>query len=68
MGRLVIKAVCFLPFFFITGCAYYKIPVQTHNHPASSNAIVSQLELSPILDIDQNGSIENEEVYVHPQD
>jgi len=55
-------------FIFLLGCTEYKVPIQTDNHPASSDALTSQIELSPILDINQSDnksdSIGVEETYV----
>lgn len=51
---------------FMTGCASYKIPLETQNHPATSAGEVSQIELSPILDISESTNIEKQEIHVHP--
>ncbi|CCB87808.1 unknown protein (plasmid) [Simkania negevensis Z] len=66
MCQALIKIVFFVILFFVTGCASYKIPIQTQNHPASSNAKISQIELSPILDIPESNNIEKQEIHVHP--
>ena len=50
----------------VASCTSYRIPIQTENHPASTDAVVYQIELSPILDINENNSIEESEDYVHP--
>ena len=60
------KTICFLLPLFMTGCASYKIPIQTQNHPASSNAKVSQVVLSPLLEISESTSIKKQEPHVHP--
>lgn len=43
------------------GCANYRIPIQTCNHPASSNAAITQIELSSILEL--SDTTENNENY-----
>lgn len=48
----------FVLIFFVAGCARYKIPVQTENHPASIQAEVAQIELSSILNLPQESSCE----------
>ena len=65
MYRPSIKIIFSLALFFMTGCASYKIPIQTQNHPAISNAKVSQIELSSILDIPESSDIEKDEAHVH---
>jgi len=54
MNSYAIKAAFLLGLIFFTGCASYHIPCQTQDHPASSNAPVSQIELSPILDLEEH--------------
>ena len=66
MCQLSVKTIFFLMLLCMAGCACYKIPIQTQNHPASSNAKISQIELSPILDISENSNIEKQETHVHP--
>ncbi len=61
MNQSLIKLVFFVILLFTCGCESYKIPMQTSNHPASSDSSVSQIELSPILDIDKSNAIKNEE-------
>lgn len=51
MYKFSAKPVLFLISLFVMGCASYKVPIQMQNHPASSDAEVSQIELSPILDL-----------------
>ena len=47
--------VAFLLIVFLgAGCTSYKIPIQTDNHPASSDVEITQIELSSILDINEN--------------
>ncbi len=63
MNSYIIKFTFLLIFLFFTGCASYKIPIQSDSHPASSDATVSQIELSPILDISDSSRIEIKENY-----
>ena len=60
-----IKIVYFLACLLITGCTSYKLPIQTENHPASSDTVTSQIKLSPILDLDENKNHEDCETDVH---
>jgi len=46
---------------FLTSCASYKIPIQTTDHPASTGLEAPQVELSPILDINENNTSDTEE-------
>ena len=41
----------FLLLILFSGCASYKIPVETDNHPATADSEISQIELSPILNL-----------------
>ncbi len=59
MGRYAIKLSLLLTLIYCAGCSNYKVPIETENHPASPNAPLSQIELSPLLEI-------NESNYVHP--
>ncbi len=45
---------------FLIGCASYKIPIQTTDHPATPGAATSQIELSSILEINETNIIEVE--------
>lgn len=65
--RLYIKSIALSScFIVVASCTSYRLPIQTENHPASTDAVVYQIELSPILDINENGSIDENENYVHP--
>lgn len=51
--RVTIKIVCLLAFVSIlTGCAHYQVPALTHDHPACPDISSTQIQLSPILEID----------------
>lgn len=65
MNRLSIRII-FISFLIImVGCASYKIPIQTENHPASAYVEVPQIELSALLDLSQESSTKNQESNVH---
>ena len=49
--------------FIISGGSSYQIPLQTCNHPASSDVPIVQVELSPILNLAQGDYLENQEDY-----
>lgn len=46
-------------FILLNGCVNYQVPVDTNDLPTSTNATVSQIELSPVLEI----KIENEHAH-----
>lgn len=50
---------------FLTACANYEIPIQTKCHPASSDASVSQIELSPILTINEKNQTKSRKSNVY---
>ncbi len=54
MSRSKLKIVYFCSCLFLVGCASYKVPIQVENHPASTDAEIVQVKLSPILDL-KNG-------------
>jgi len=54
MGGFKIKNICLLVCLSVVGCTSYKLPVETENHPAFSNTEITQIQLSPILDLDEN--------------
>lgn len=58
MGDLSIKTVFFLFIFCLTGCANYRIPIETDNHPSMISETISQIQLSPLLDILESGYLE----------
>lgn len=49
----------FLIVLCMTGCTSYNIPIQTKNHPASSTTSVTQIELSPLLEIKEENPAED---------
>lgn len=51
------KKIYLLMFFFLVSCATYKLPIQTKDHPASTNTKTSSIELSPILDINKENKV-----------
>lgn len=65
MSWLPVQTIFFVSLLFLAGCANYKVPLQTENHPASSHTHVSQIELSSILDVPQETTIEKQETHVH---
>lgn len=56
MGELSIKTIFFLFTVGLTGCASYKIPIETDNHPSTTSETISRIELSPLLDIPESGN------------
>lgn len=64
MCRLAVQFTFLVALLFVTGCARYQIPVQNDRHPASSHVEVSQIELSPVLDISQSITVEKQENHV----
>lgn len=52
MNLFIIKSLVLLILVFASACSKYNIPVQTQNHPASPEGITFEIELSPLLDID----------------
>lgn len=43
--------------FFLTGCTKFAVPIQTQTHPATSNQPISIIELSPLLDLNEEESL-----------
>lgn len=46
-------------FICLVGCTKYNIPIQTKNHPASSKTASLEIELSSVLDIEEDNNKED---------